>query len=111
MEFNFAEILSTLLPQLGFAVIFIYLFQQEKADNKANIEKRDTRIKEVSQERDQRVKEMTDAVLDLSKQHVEVLTSVRDTIANNTRAMEKNTESIQLLAQKIQTANVGRNLA
>lgn len=92
MEFNIGEILATLVPQLGFAAIFLWQFAQEKKENKENISQRDNRIKELTTE-----------LVDLSKKVVETVTTFKEEIARNTSAVERNTQSNQNLSEKINT--------
>lgn len=96
MEFNFNEILATVVPQLGFGVIFLWLFFQEKKENRENIANRDSRIKE-----------LTEQLIDINQKTIEVLTQFKDAVNSNTNAMQVNNNSIQGLSEKISTLIAG----
>lgn len=96
MDFHFNEILATIVPQLGFAAIFLWMFFQEKKENKENISNRDMRIKELTQQ-----------VIDVSLKNVEVMTQFKDAVTQNTAAMQVNNNSIQSLSEKISTLIAG----
>lgn len=96
MEFNWAEILATLVPQLGFAAIFLWQYNQERQENKENIAQRDIRIKE-----------LTEKVLDITSKNIEVMTQFQSAVQQNTQAMQTNNNSIQNLSEKIATLIAG----
>lgn len=96
MDFNFAEILTTIVPQLGFGAIFLWLFNQERKQNQDNIENRDGRIKELTQQ-----------VVDITQRNIEVMTQFKDAVNSNTNAMQINNNSIQSLSEKISTLIAG----
>ncbi|HYD35566.1 MAG TPA: hypothetical protein VD999_05840 [Vitreimonas sp.] len=98
MEIAWNEILMTLLPQLGFASVFMYLYHKEKEENKENIKTRDNRIQQ-----------MTDNLMEAYRKNGEICESLQNAVDNNTRAIERNTASVQSLSEKIHTTITSRN--
>lgn len=90
MEFNFQEIIATVIPQLGFGVIFLWLFYSERKSNDENIKGRDLRIKE-----------LTDASITAYTKNTEVIQRVSDSVANNTSSIERNTVALQNMTEKL----------
>lgn len=90
MDFNFAEILATIIPQLGFGAVFLWLYIQEKKDSRSDVAQKDERIRELSQE-----------LAELTSKNIEVMTQFKDAVTSNTAAMQVNNNSIQSLSEKI----------
>lgn len=92
MDFNLGEILATVVPQIGFGSIFLWLFLREEKSNREDLKEKDKRIDELTRE-----------LVGLTAKNIEVMTQFKEAVNSNTNAMQTNNNSIQTLSEKIST--------